>query len=227
MSDSPDTASVPSAPSINVIPNGPLIVQGDVALYRRHAVHSEHGEPLAWVTTERLDTRERTVLCRCGLSATKPYCDATHRSSGFAADDVAAGTYAERSKELGGTGITVRDDRSICVHAGFCGTRVTNVWKQVGETDESIVRAQVIGMVENCPSGALVYELEGSLVEPLLPQAIAVTDDGPLWVTGGVAVTTATGALETRNRVTLCRCGASANKPLCDGSHKEAGFTDR
>ena len=31
---------------------------------------------------------------------------------------------------------------------------------------------------------------------------------------------------ETRNRVTLCRCGASANKPLCDGTHAEAGFRD-
>ena len=220
MSDTPDAAN------INVIPNGPLIVQGDVALYRRHAVHSEHGEPLTWVTTERLGTRERTVLCRCGHSATKPYCDATHRSIGFVADDSATGTYTERSKNLGGTGINVRDDRSICVHAGFCGTRVTNVWKQVGETDESIVRAQVIGMIENCPSGALVYELEGTAVEPLLPQAVAVTDDGPLWVTGGITVSTSSGPLETRNRVTLCRCGDSGNKPLCDGSHKAAGFTD-
>ncbi len=225
MSDAPDTPQ-PAAPSIDVIPNGPLVVKGDVAVYRRRAVHSEHGEPLAWVTTEQLETGERTLLCRCGESSRKPFCDATHRSIGFQADDTAAGTYAERSKELGGTGITVRDDRSICVHAGFCGTRVTNVWKQVGATDESTVRLQVINMIEKCPSGALVYELEGTAVEPLLPTAIGVTDDGPLWVTGGVAVSTAAGPVETRNRVTLCRCGASGNKPLCDGSHKEAGFTD-
>ena len=32
--------------------------------------------------------------------------------------------------------------------------------------------------------------------------------------------------LEARNRVTLCRCGASGNKPLCDGAHKEAGFSE-
>ena len=63
--------------------------------------------------------------------------------------------------------------------------------------------------------------------EPDYPTQIGVIDDGPLWVCGGVSITTSDGTeLETRSRVTLCRCGASANKPLCDGSHKEAGFAD-
>ena len=214
-------------PSITSTPNGPLLVSGGVALYRRRAVMSEHGEPLAWETTERIESRERYALCRCGQSERKPFCDGTHARVGFIGDDTASGTYAERSSELGGSGLTVRDDRSICVHAGFCGTRVTNVWRQVPETAESTVRAQVIAMVEKCPSGALTFRFEGDDVEPLFAQAIAVIDDGPLWVTGGVAVMASDGAaLETRNRVTLCRCGASANKPLCDGSHKTVAFAD-
>jgi len=220
--------STVESPSIAAAPNGPLLVNGSVALYRRRSVNSEHGEPLAWETTVHLETGDRYRLCRCGDSASKPFCDNAHAKEGFVADDAATGTYAERSSVLGGTGLTVSDDRSICVHAGFCGTRLTNVWKQVPETGESTVRAQVISMVEKCPSGALTFRFDSDDVEPLLPQAISVTDDGPLWVTGGVAVTTSGGEqLETRNRVTLCRCGASANKPLCDGSHKEAGFSDR
>lgn len=208
-------------------PNGPLLVHGDVALYRRRVVESEHGEPLTWLTTERLEVGERFALCRCGQSGRKPFCDGTHAKVGFAPQDTASGSYDERSNELGGTGITVRDDRSICVHAGFCGTRLANVWGQVPETGESTVRAQVIAMVEKCPSGALTYSIGADVVEPLLPRAIAVTDDGPLWVTGGVPVTMSNGTeLEVRNRVTLCRCGESANKPLCDGSHRTAGFTD-
>jgi CDGSH-type Zn-finger protein len=227
MADTSSPATTP-APSITAAPNGPLLVQGDVPVYRRRAVHSEHGEPLAWETTERIETGGPYALCRCGQSSRKPFCDGTHARVGFEADDVATGTYDDRSKVLGGTGITVRDDRSICVHAGFCGTRVTNVWKQVRDTEESTVRAQVIRMIEACPSGALTYRFDEHDVEPLLPAAVAVTDDGPLWVTGGITVTRSDGErLETRNRVTLCRCGASANKPLCDGSHKEAGFTDR
>ncbi len=220
-------APTPQLPSITVAPNGPLLVNGAVPLYRRRSVQSEHGEPLAWETTEVLETRNRYALCRCGDSARKPFCDGTHTRVGFTADDSAGGTYEERSKVLGGTGLTVRDDRSICVHAGFCGTRVANVWGQVSETAESTVRAQVISMVEKCPSGALTFRFDGGDVEALLATAIAVTDDGPLWVTGGIPVAIGDGpVIETRNRVTLCRCGASANKPLCDGSHKGAGFQD-
>lgn len=233
------TAAEPTAVSITAAPNGPLRVEGGVPLYRRRAVHSEHGEPLTWQTTERIETRATYALCRCGASARKPFCDGAHAkagfdgndgAAGFDGEDTASGTYDQRSKELGGSGLTVRDDRSICVHAGFCGTRVTNVWKQIAQTDESVVRAQVISMVEKCPSGALTFRFEDTDhdVEPLLPQAIAVTDDGPLWVTGAIPVTASDGrALEVRNRVTLCRCGASANKPLCDGSHKTTNFTDR
>lgn len=213
---------------ITVAPNGPLVVSGGVPLYRRRAVESEHGEPLAWVTTEQLEVGERYLLCRCGESARKPFCDASHAGKGFVADDIADGAYADRSKVLGGSGITVSDDRSICVHAGFCGTRITNVWKQVNNTDDSTVRLQVINMVEHCPSGALTYRMDGpDDVEQLLPAAISVADDGPLWVTGGIAVELAAGEpIETRNRVTMCRCGASANKPLCDGSHKTVAFRD-
>jgi len=43
---------------------------------------------------------------------------------------------------------------------------------------------------------------------------------GPLWLRGGIALLAADGfAYEIRNRMTLCRCGASSNKPFCDGSH--------
>jgi CDGSH-type Zn-finger protein len=224
------TDVAPSTPNarITVADNGPLVVSGSVPLYRRRSVESEHGEPLAWETTEQVGVGERYALCRCGGSDRKPFCDGTHARVGFTADDRSTGTYDDRARVLGGTGLTVRDDRSICVHAGFCGTRVANVWGQVPETGESTVRAQVIAMIEKCPSGALTYSFGGDDVEPLMPAAIAVTDDGPLWVTGGVSVELAGGeALESRNRVTLCRCGASSNKPLCDGSHKAAGFRDR
>jgi CDGSH-type Zn-finger protein len=226
MSNPMRDSTTPGA-SITVAPNGPYLVEGAVPLYRRRTVESEHGEPLAWETTERVETRDRYALCRCGQSDRKPFCDGTHARVGFVGDDRAAGTYEDGSNVLGGTGITVRDDRSICVHAGFCGTRVANVWGQVPETGESTIRAQVISMIEKCPSGALTFRFDGDDVEPLYAEAVAVTDDGPLWVTGGIPVAGADGtALEVRNRVTLCRCGASGNKPLCDGSHKAAGFQD-
>lgn len=75
----------PPSPSITATPNGPLIVDGGLPLYRRRAVHSEHGEPLAWDTAVRVQTRSRYALCRCGGSGNKPFCDGTHKKTGFRA----------------------------------------------------------------------------------------------------------------------------------------------
>jgi CDGSH-type Zn-finger protein len=50
---------------------------------------------------------------------------------------------------------------------------------------------------------------------------------GPLWVRGGIPITSSDGKrLEVRNRVALCRCGASKNKPYCDGTHVSIHFRD-
>ena len=69
--------------------------------------------------------------------------------------------------------------------------------------------------------------LGASPVEPELAPEVGVVDDGPLFVTGRVPVTLADGtAYEVRARMTLCRCGGSKNKPFCDGTHAELGFTD-
>lgn len=206
--------------------DGPYLVSGNVPLRRKRAVVSEHGEPMTWRTTEDLDVRETYVLCRCGGSANKPFCDGTHSRNGFDGRETApTESYDSRAKRYEGTGIVMVDDRGICEHAGFCGNRATNAWKMAKQTDDTAIRAQLIAMVERCPSGALTYEIDGQVVEPDLPAQVSVIEDGPLWVTGGVAIERSDGQpFETRARVTLCRCGGSENKPLCDGTHKEIGF---
>jgi hypothetical protein len=97
----------------------------------------------------------------------------------------------------------------------------------IGRTDDPEVRERLRGMISRCPSGALeqMPALGADPEEPSLAPSIAVTDDGPLWVRGGVAIEAVDGSTyETRNRVTLCRCGHSQNKPFCDGTHAEIGF---
>jgi hypothetical protein len=70
-------------------------------------------------------------------------------------------------------------------------------------------------------------------LEPELPVSIGLIEDpvqqcsGPLWLRGGIPVVSADGfEYEVRNRVTLCRCGQSKNKPFCDGSHAAVNFRD-
>lgn len=214
-------------PHVKVQPNGPYVVSGSVPLRVKEPITSEHGEPLTWKTSEVTDDGVAYALCRCGESAKKPYCDGTHAGNGFDGTETAStDTYNERRTSYPGTGLEVFDDRAICVHAGFCGNQVSNVWKMASGTEDTQVRAQVMAMVERCPSGALTYEVDGAAVEPDLPTEVAVIPDGPLWISGSVPIERSDGeSIESRHRVTLCRCGQSANKPLCDGSHKEAGFT--
>jgi hypothetical protein len=97
------------------------------------------------------------------------------------------------------------------------------------------VRANFLRQVGNCPSGRLVAfeSASGAPIEPTLPQSIGVIEhpsegaSGPLWLRGRIPVISADGfAYELRNRVTLCRCGASAHKPFCDGSHYKIAFRD-
>jgi len=64
-------------------PGGPLFVSGDVPIVRKTAVHSEHGEPLAWKTGEPLSSRASYGLCRCGASDNKPFCNGNHKDIGF------------------------------------------------------------------------------------------------------------------------------------------------
>ena len=192
---------------------------------------SEHGEPLTWKKEDVLSTESTYRLCRCGQSKTKPFCDGTHTLVDFDGFETAdPGLMAHREKIFRGQQMVVGDDHSLCVHSGFCGNRITNIWKMLKDSDDSLVRGQIMAMVQNCPSGTLTFALEadGEIVEPDLPIEIAVIPDGPLWISGGIPVERRDGKfLETRNRVTLCRCGASKNKPLCDGSHKEVGFSDQ
>ena len=57
---------------------------------------------------------------------------------------------------------------------------------------------------------------------------IMVRPDGPLIARGNVEILDAQGqVLFSGDDVALCRCGASGNKPFCDGTHKALGFTDK
>jgi CDGSH-type Zn-finger protein len=215
--------------------DGPYMVQGNIPLVRKTQVVSEYGEPLTWKLEGAIETGGDYDLCRCGQSGDKPFCDMTHREIGFDGTETADTRPTTQRQVIypGTTRIVVKRDHSLCTDSGFCGTRFAEIEEIVTNTADTQVRAQVMAMIERCPSGSLTYSIEPDEpdIEPDLPQEIAViteiTSDGPmagpLWVTGGIPIERADGQpLETRNRVTLCCCGLSKNKPLCDGTHRTA-----
>jgi CDGSH-type Zn-finger protein len=214
--------------------NGPYLVQGKIPLVCKAQVVSEYGEPLTWKKEGVIEPKEEPYeLCRCGHSSNKPFCDGTHRKISFDGTETADTrlTVVRQIVLKGGTKIVVKRDYSLCIDSGFCGNRFTHVDEMVGNTGDSIVRAQVMAMIERCPSGSYTYSIEEGAadIEPDLPAQIATTTEitsqgpiaGPLWVTGNISIERSDGQpFETRNRVTLCCCGLSKIKPLCDGSHR-------
>lgn len=127
--------------------------------------------------------------------------------------------------------VTIIWKADLCSHSRKCWTGLKEVFKP-GERPwirpDGATTERIIAQVEQCPSGALTYRMNAA--EPVTASAAAgpeveVTPNGPLLLKGNCSVRHADGRNETREKVTaFCRCGASANKPYCDGSHRNSGF---
>lgn len=95
---------------------------------------------------------------------------------------------------------------------------------------EGATTQQIIAQIDQCPSGALSYRMNAGANEDALEissTVCEVTTNGPLLVKGDVVVKHADGREEMREKLTaFCRCGASQNKPYCDGAHSRTGFKD-
>ena len=200
--------------TIECRPNGPYLVREAVEL------RDARGEAIAHEAV--------FALCRCGGSANKPFCDATHKTNGFSDARIADGS-KDKLASHAAPGITIHDNRSICAHAGHCTDGAPAVFKYGEKPWIDPAGGPVAAIVETirrCPSGALSYTVGGE-PGPVAagPARITVTKDGPYAVEGPCelpGVPRAKGA--PLDRYTLCRCGASKNKPFCDGSHFESGF---
>lgn len=219
---------------ITVTKNGPYFVDGPLPLTVESITHDEDGESHEWSVESRLADRGSCGLCRCGQSDNKPLCDGSHAAAGFDGTETASREpYAQRADVVEGPRYDLADHRELCADARFCH-RAGALWHRIREdSDEAanVVREEC----ELCPSGryVLLDKETGEHIEPELRPSIAFVQDtgaavsGPIWVRGGIEVVSADGeAYEVRNRMTLCRCGQSKNKPFCDGSHVECGFHD-
>lgn len=127
--------------------------------------------------------------------------------------------------------ITVVWQPHICIHSAICFRGLPGVfdprerpWVKIEGADSESIMAQI----DKCPSGALSYyknedENKTEVVEQEI--IVEVTQNGPLLAYGNISIKDSEGNITKKNKVTaLCRCGASGNKPYCDGSHAKIGF---
>lgn len=221
-------------PKIKVIENGPYHVTGSLPMSKQIIVADKEGYSKEWKEGWGFPEKEEFDLCRCGHSHDKPYCDKTHKKIGFDGTETARkGKYLECAERTEGPDLDLTDCEELCVSARFCD-RLAGTWKLTEMSDDPESRKLAIEQACNCPGGRLVAldKKTGKAIEPDLKPSIGIVEDpqvgvsGPVWVRGGVPVESADGEeYEVRNRVALCRCGRSKNKPFCDGKHR-AGFSD-
>ena len=213
---------------IEITKDGPYLVSGSLPLSEQWIVTNAEGESLDYREGTKYPAQAQYALCRCGESANKPFCDGTHKKVQFDGTETASREpYLEQAETIEGPTMVLTDQENLCAFARFCDPKGT-IWNLVTQTDNPEARRLVEFEAGHCPAGRLVtWDREtGKPIEPKFEPSLGLIEDtakkvsGPIYVRGGIPVVSADGkTYEIRNRVTLCRCGRSDNKPFCNGSH--------
>lgn len=131
-----------------------------------------------------------------------------------------------------------KDDLTIfwepgkCIHSKICWTRTTglpDVFNPAARPwikPENATVEELVAQIKKCPSGALSYAFDNETLESSAESTeVEVLPDGPLLVKGSLVVKNSDGTTTEKHATTaFCRCGASTNKPYCDGSHRKIDF---
>jgi CDGSH-type Zn-finger protein len=237
--DEADANLIKEKPKILPLPNGPYYLLNDMKPKIVENLQNSKGEPLSTVSG--------VALCRCGASKNKPFCDGTHGTIGFSTENKGAenGGSGEEKKVIKdkrkayvGKKITVHDNRRICSHAAECVNNLPSVFKLNARPwidPDAASLEEIINTIRKCPSGALSYSIDSIEHRDQNERTpiVTVSEDGPYLITGGIELIGGDanniiqfGDGASKEHYTLCRCGASNNKPFCDGMHKVINFKD-
>lgn len=215
-------------PKILLLPNGPYYLLNDMEPKVVENLQNSEGQPLS--------TLRGVALCRCGASKNKPFCDGTHGTIGFSSENKTQDNspiIKDKRKNYVGKEITIHDNRKICSHAAECVNNLPSVFKFNARpwiNPDAADKQQIINTIKKCPSGALGYSIdEVEYKDQERMSMVTVSKDGPYTITGvidliGDNIQFAEGF--SKEHYTLCRCGASNNKPFCDGMHITINFKD-
>ena len=217
---------------IKILKNGPYIVMGNVPLSEKIIVSK--GKMNVFKDGRKLPQAEEYALCRCGKSKNAPFCDGSHDKVGFDGTERASREkFEDRAELLEGPDLDLLDDNR-CAFARFCHREDGKVWELTENSNNPKYREEAIIAASECPAGRLVaYDKTGKALEPEYEPSIEILQDpekeasGPIFVKGNIPIESSEGyTYEIRNRVTLCRCGKSRNRPFCDATHISINYID-
>ncbi|MFT7519577.1 MAG: CDGSH-type Zn-finger protein [Kiritimatiellia bacterium] len=190
--------------TVTVLPNGPLKIQNAQGVN---------------FCGDRLDVSGDIYLCRCGNSSNAPFCDGSHKRTGFSGAHEDSSNAEMRVWE--GQTIRTHFNRKACMHAFYC--KPLKELRAAEIAGDANAANEIMRVVDLCPSGALSYEIKTDLQEPdprHFDVGIDIIEGGEVRLQGGFLINEPLQQRQASTRATLCRCGESKNKPWCDGRHK-------
>lgn len=218
---------------IKIMKDGPYLVSGSVPLSEKLIVAV--GKINEYQQGREFPLAEEYALCRCGHSKNAPYCDGSHVKIGFDGTETASREdYAVRASLQEGPALSLMDD-DRCAFARFCHRKEGDAWELTESSDNPHLRNEAIKAAGECPSGRIVaLDEDGNPIEPEFEPSIEILQDtangvsAPIFVKGNIPIESSDGfTYEVRNRIALCRCGESSNKPFCDATHIPIKFSDK
>lgn len=232
------TPQIDAKYKITIVEHGPYLVFGKPPIKTQTILVNENDNSWEFFEGRKDFTfeKEPTPLCRCGHSKNKPYCDGSHEKVEWDSTLTASHRALLESAEVQeGPNLILTDNERYCAFARFCDAK-GRTWNQVANSDDPHQRDLAIRTSGLCPAGRLKTwnKQTGEPYEIHFEPSIGLIEDEPLgnsggiWVRGGIPIIDPNGFIyEVRNRVTLCRCGESQNKPFCDGTHTAMKFHDQ
>lgn len=211
---------MPSHPKITPIDDGPLMVSDLPYLRDADGAKIQAGDKMA--------------LCRCGLSAKKPFCDGSHTAAGFSSTPDTANIRNKPISYAGsveGTEVSVHYTPVLCSHAAECvkaSQAIFDPGRKPWVVPEKGKMSDLLAAMSNCPSGALRLEVGKTDPQHMVngDVDVQVERNGPYRVKNVSLDADFNGAGASQTKYVLCRCGQSKNKPFCDGSHRDEAWTD-
>ena len=176
----------------------------------------------------------KMALCRCGLSAKKPFCDGSHNAAGFTSTSDKSeirNTPIQYAGTVEGTEITIHYTPVLCSHAGECvkaSRAIFDPSRKPWVMPATGKMADLLAAVSNCPSGALRVKVAKTDPQHLVngDVDVMVERNGPYHIKNVLIDAEFNGVGASQTKFVLCRCGLSKNKPFCDGTHFDEGWKD-
>jgi len=132
-------------------------------------------------------------------------------------------------KEYTNGQVTIVWQPSICIHAENCWRGLPDVFNPKGKpwaNPEGASTEAIKDQIDKCPSGALSYFMNADEPKEEKSESIRIdiATNGPLIIHGSLQINRDGNSEFKSDKTAFCRCGASENKPYCDGTHSRIGF---